>query len=341
MSETSYAPHVPDAVRRASLLADELAREAGILNVPPLPEGEDQPAGGDATTVVAEPEQPELFEQEQLPRTAPPQESRPDNWEQRYNTLRGKYDTELPELRGQLRAMQDTINHLQQQRFQPPEPAPTREVRLPRRDPPPEDIESYGPDLVSAAQRWAALALEPELDTLRQRVVQLEASTQQNTMLTATQHVDAALDRAVPVWRELNKDLNFIAWLNQVDPFSGQTRKVMADGAYAAGEASRVIAFFQAYENEHTAVRQPPGIQPNQTDNSADRLPLADLAVPGRGAAASPPTPGAPQRRIWTGADILAFYRQQQRGVWAGREAEAARIEADIFAAQHEGRIRQ
>ena len=339
--QSTHAPYLPEAVRRASLRADELAREAGVLNVPPL----EAEAAGDTTTVVTDPapapEQGELFPTPPSEvREQPPQESSPD-WEQRYNTLQGKYNSEMPELRGQLRAMQDQIDRLIQTRQPEPVRAEPVQTVLPRRDATPEDVEAYGPDLVQAAQRWALLAIEPELTVLRQRIIQLETGVQQNATMTATQRVDAALDRAVPNWRTLNIDEHFITWLNQVDPFTGVTRKRLADEAYAAGDARRTIAFFQAYQTEHTAVRQPPGTQPDHTgEDPADRLPLVDLAVPGRGAPASPPAPGAPQRRIWTGADINAFYREKQRGQWNGREAEVARIESDLFAAQHEGRIR-
>jgi hypothetical protein len=344
-SDTTYAPHIPEAVRRASERADELARQAGILNVPPAPE--EPEAGEDVTTVVEQPEgQPEgrpegrPGEQLQLPEieTAPVQPEVPD-WEQRYNTLQGKYNNEIADLRGQLRATQELIASMQAApRREEPR---TREPTLPQRDVPPEDMEAYGPDLVHGVQRWSMLAVEPKLSVLEQRLERLEGTTQHQASMTATQRVESALDRAMPDWRTVNHDQGFIAWLQQVDPFSGQLRKQLIDEAYTGGDAARTIAFFQAYTHEHTTVAQPPGTQPLQTDSSADRLPLAELAVPGRGATAAPPTPGAPQRRIWTGADISAFYRQKQRGNWIGREEEVARIEADIYAAQHEGRIRQ
>jgi len=338
--QTTHAPHIPDAVRRASQRADELAREAGILNVPPAEETPElpEPTGEDVATVVEPPEQQLVEPAPSEP--SPTQPAQPD-WEQRYNTLQGKYNAEIPELRGQLTAMQQLIASMQAQpRASEP---PTRETRfsLPQRDVPQEDIEAYGQDLVHGVQRWSKLAIEPELSELRHRLVQLEGGVQQQASMTAVQRTEAGLDRALPEWRTMNLDPGFIAWINQADPFSGKTRKVLADEAYAAGDVGRTLAFFQAYNNEHTAVRQPPGIQSGQTEQSADRLPLVDLAVPGRGQVAAPPTPGAPQRRIWTGADITSFYRQKQRGVWEGREAEVARIEADIYAAQHEGRIRQ
>lgn len=344
MSDTTdFAPHIPDAVRRASLAADELARAAGIRNVPPAPESEAEPPGEPVTTVVdpqVDPQpdsqvdpQPDL-QPEPQPQTQPQQ----IDWEQRYNTLQGKYNSEMAELRGQLRATQDMIASIQQA---PPQPEPrTRETSfsLPQRDAPPEDVEAYGQDLIHGVQRWSMLAVEPKLSAFEQRLALLEGNHQQTVSMTVAQRVEAALDRTLPNWREINIDPDFIAWLGRVDPFSGQTRKRLIDEAYGGGDAARTIAFFQAFIAEHTAVRQPPGTQTVQTD--ADRLPLADLAVPGRGQVAAPPTPGAPQRRIWSNADIQTFYRQKQRGMWRGREAEADRIEADIFAAGSEGRVR-
>jgi hypothetical protein len=42
---------------------------------------------------------------------------------------------------------------------------------------------------------------------------------------------------------------------------------------------------------------------------------------------------------IYTAAQIAKLYDQKRRGAYAGREAEWARLEVDIFRAQHEGRV--
>src|SRR5215475_6703760 len=103
MSETTdpYAPVLPRAVREQVERANQLAREAGVANVPPGPEGE---------APLAEPS-PEI--QPDLPVDIPAQPAPPAaseiNWEQRYNTLQGKYNSEVPELRGQLRSMQEML----------------------------------------------------------------------------------------------------------------------------------------------------------------------------------------------------------------------------------------
>ena len=43
---------------------------------------------------------------------------------------------------------------------------------------------------------------------------------------------------------------------------------------------------------------------------------------------------------VYTHDDIKTFYRYVQQGVYAGQEALKQQIEADIFAAQREGRVR-
>jgi hypothetical protein len=346
----AYAPHIPDAVRRASQRADELAREAGVANVPALPDT----AGDDEnTTVIDEPRQPEQGfeltppEEEHTPPPQPAPSQAPADWEQRYNTLQGKYNTELPELRGQIRSLETMIANMQvprtrEQTFEQPS-APQPRPQVPAiREIPTEDVEAYGQDLINGVQRWSTTAVAPMMQEFERRLLAVEGGNMQLQSYTAQKSVDNALARAIPDWDEVNHDPNFILWLDQTDMFSGRKRKQMIDEAYNAGDALRTIAFFRAYKNEQTMVSPTPGTQPVQTgENPADRLPLADLAVPGRGRSVSSPAPGAPERRIWTAADVNAFYRQKQQGRWAGREAEADRIERDIIAAPAEGRFRQ
>jgi len=221
------------------------------------------------------------------------------------------------------------------------EPAPAPSPPPTRREIPREDIEAYGEDLINGVQRWSEAQFLPRFQEFERRLLSVEGGNAQLANYTAQKSVDVALSRAVPDWEVINHDPNFILWLDQVDMFSGQKRKQLIDQAYGSGDAQRTIAFFQAYKNEQTVVSPTPGTQPIQTEPPADRLPLAELAAPGRGHSVSSPAPGAPERRIWTAADVNTFYRQKQRGQWAGREAEADRIERDIIAAPAEGRFRQ
>ena len=346
MSETTFSVHIPDAVRRSSARADELMREAAeqagqveqdvgsdpggdVLTSPP---GDNVGSNGGTFPAEGDPS---------VPGTSPPPTPVHTDWEQRYSTLQGKYNTEIAELRGQVRSLENLISNMQT--------APAREP-LPSLPPPPtghkipeEDIEAYGEDLIKGTQRWAEAHYAPVVRQLEDRIRQLEGNTQRIEYRSAAQSVEQSLDRAVPDWQQINVDPAFITWLGQIDPFSGHTRKAMITDAHTRGDAARTIAFFQAFKNEQTLVNPPRGTQPDQTGGSsppADRLPLETLAAPGRGPT-TPPAPGAPERRIWNGAEITQFYRNKQRGQFRGREADADRIEADIIAASREGRVRQ
>jgi len=340
------------AVRQASARADELARQA---------DAEAREAAGlepvvdDTGGASAPPESPTVGngqELEQIPpnEAAPapvdispaPASPPPADWEQNYRTLQGKYNSELPELRGQIRSLQDLIASMQR--------AEARSTEVQRAAPvvPQEDVDAYGQDLITASQRWAEAHLNNKFADYERRLSQVESSGAQLARHTAGQGVENQLDRAVSGWRQINVDPKFILWLDQTDPFTGQKRQLLLNDAYGAGDAPRTIAFFRAYQAEQTAVTPASGLgtRPIQTNGGAqppvaERLPLADLAVPGRGQQAAPPAPGAPDRRMWTNADIAAFYRHKTAGRFAGREADADAIERDIFLAAGEGRVRQ
>jgi hypothetical protein len=142
-------------------------------------------------------------------------------------------------------------------------------------------------------------------------------------------------------WREINDSPEFAAWLNQPEPFSGNPRKALLGDAYNRGDASRTARFFESFVNEHTAVAPaPPAPSPIPLeDPGAGRVSLESLAAPGRATGTVPG--GAPvEKRIWTGAEIIAFYRDVTRGKYVGNEALKTRLDADIVAAATEGRIR-
>jgi hypothetical protein len=46
-----------------------------------------------------------------------------------------------------------------------------------------------------------------------------------------------------------------------------------------------------------------------------------------------------PDKPVYTQAQIAKFSDDERRGLWRGRETDAAAIWQDIFRAQHEGRI--
>lgn len=342
-NQTGFEAPVPAAVRRQSARADALARASGAAGVAePDPALTSDPAVDPAAPPVAPVSDPTAD-----PAAAPAPVGDPpaDDWEKRYRTLQGKYDAEVPHLRGELASMQRLIAAMQHA------PAPTAPAAPATTVPvaatiAPEDIETYGEDLVTASRRWAAAEIQPRIDELVAQVRDLQGGQQHIQAETVQQRVHTSLD-ADPVlagrWRDVNNDPLFIGWLQEIDPFSGSPRIELLRQAYSMGDAVRTARFFKTYLAEQTAVIEPPAAITPQTPPAgvaSGRPSLEDLAAPGRSNTAPAPSGAPAEKRMWTSKQITAFYRDRTDGKYAGREADALRTEQDIFAAASEGRIR-
>lgn len=359
MSEAVSDTVLPEAVRRQIRRADELAREAtaeaqareAAARGEPVPTVEGQPPQEqppreqthpreqqfqrEQTQQPQQPQQPEAQPQPQPQRTA-------EYWEQRFNTLQGKYDKEVPTLQARLRAaeaqvsqLHNTVAHLNMARAAEPPPAPAGGQNTAVSA---EDVESYGQEFIDKVRAWSGASANNEIASLKHEVERLRGQTQSATARMTAAQVETALDGQVPGWRETNDDPLFLDWLNNADPFSGQIRLAMLNEAYTKGDVSRTANFFLAFKREQTATSSAGSQQAHTPSQGAGTVPLADLAAPGRG---RPVSAGAsPEKRIWTHAQIAAFYRDAAAGRYAANEDLRKKLENDIFAAGSEGRIR-
>jgi hypothetical protein len=348
---------VPEAVRRAARRADELMAQ--------------QNAASEAPSETPEPPEPlptprpdQRPEPRPEPHPQPPPEPRPEpptpeeqaargfnEWEQRYRTLQGKYDSEIAGLRSQVTSLERLLSTLQA-------PAPQPQPRI---APPPlefsqEDKDLYGEDLLQAMARTAEARSRPYIDALEAKLARLEGGQNNLAGQQLQDRVFDALDQDPELagrWRPLNTSREFSLWLSQIDEMSGLSRNDMLQHAYANGDAIRTGRFFKRYMAEHTVPPPPqsthtaaaPAYQPprNGSGNghaaTTGMAQLEDFASPGRAAGRSQGSNGAPQTRIWSRPEITAFYRDRTTGRYRGREEESNRLEADIIAAAREGRI--
>lgn len=267
------------------------------------------------------------------PKTDPPaQVTQPveEPWEQRYRTLRGMYDADVPRLHAQTKELstqvQTLVNELETLRAE-------STVKREKASITDEDRETFGPDLVNLIER----AAEAKVETLRQREAQLvdqieqlknqlgEVSTRQG--VSDKERFLAGLTAQVPGWEAVNVAPGFLAWLAEVDPIYGLPRKVALDNAYGVFDVARVAAVFKAYMGTQPETKSSPG--PNK-----DLL----RQVPPSTSRTSQAPADKGSGRIYTNADIEQFYAAHRRGEFT--DEEAGRIEQDIHAAIAEGRIR-
>jgi hypothetical protein len=194
--------------------------------------------------------------------------------------------------------------------------------------------------------RRAAEVYEPiiqQLATELQQVKRQVGGVQNTVVFDARVKMYDDLARSVPNWNAINDSPQFGQWLDQIDPISHRTRREFLNGAHNSNQAGQVIDIFNSFLQ---AVGAAPG-QSNGSGNGAgnpnppppqQQFDLMALAAPGR--AKSGQTQAPPDKGIVTRDEIKQFYTEKTQGKWAGREAEAAAIERQIFDAGNEGRIR-
>jgi hypothetical protein len=152
-------------------------------------------------------------------------------------------------------------------------------------------------------------------------VAQLEQRLQEQERRLNDQRIVSALnDDAITRdrWRKVNSDQAFLDWLNQIHEFSGESRLRLLRRAELAGNTTAVVSMFKSYILENT---------PNRVDNTP--LPYQN----------APRTPMPSGTRRYRRSEIRDFYERCRRGEYRDREAERARIEADILAAARENRV--
>jgi hypothetical protein len=284
--------------------------------------------------IVAEPQpapdpQPQPISQEPEPKPAVPEET----WEQRYHSLKGKFDAEVPRLYAQVREMNDQIKQLVAEnavaKAQTPQPSPAPAKTLITE----QDKEAFGSDLIDLIERATEqkLAGNRELEAqLRAEIEELKGklgNVSERQVVSDKDRYETALTTAVPDWQVLNVDQGFLNWLAEVDPVYGMPRQYALTNAYEALDATRTANIFNQYKKSITPAQ-----------NQQTRPNLQSQVAPTRSRTSPAPTNPNMDKRIYTQKDIDAFYSEWRRGFID--EAEAVQIEKDIHAATTEGRIR-
>lgn len=290
-------------------------------------------------TADPSPAQPEPTPQSQVPQAPVPAQD--DVWKQKFDTLEGKYRSEVPTLNAQLRQSQEINQRLQAdlQALQAKVEAISNKPATP--EPPAsthKDAEVFGADMIEMVSRVAGESFSKHSQTFMTKVSEftdrLDAlerrltGVSQSTQMTAQQSFMAQLENNVPDVRALDTDQQFLAWLAEVDPVYGAPRQAALDSAINALDVSRTVAIFNTYKASRA-----PAAQPTQAAKELERQ-----VAPSTSAASGSPAANAP--KYWSMADIDKFYTDVRRGVYRGKDEAAFRIEAEINAAISEGRIR-
>ena len=267
-----------------------------------------------------------------------------DTFEHKYKTLQGMFSSEKrknAQQESRIDALETMLSQVQAAS------AVTEQVADAAGDAPAplsaQEIEDYGPELIAIMKRAAREEVSAEFAALRKENQDLRAvvgNVGQKQQLSERDQFYATLDTALPNWQEVNSDPGFVNWLEEVDVYAGEPRKVLLRRAFDRSDAGRVTRFFDGYLNENAAVQKATteSARPTPTPGKA-KVDLASLAAPGAGASGSADTTDESSGRTWKASEIGDFYKAVSKGQYKGREDVKARTEAQIQVALSTGKI--
>lgn len=307
----------------------ELINQLAGQQEPQKVEPEEDPAPDEAAPAVETPSQEPPKEP---PQTAP--EPPKVDWEQKYRSELGRAQAErarqterIKHLETEIAALVKQVSQAQEKPAEKPSEGGVK----------PEDFEDYGPEFANLVRKLNAV--EEENKTLREKLtnqVNTEiAPLKQNMHRISMERFKSDLIARVPQFEEQDRDPEFIAWLQDSDPYDPAHRArvdVLTESIHAM-DVTRTSQFFLDFARETgrfgsngkketppKELQKPQNVQPNASRSTA------------------PPSPKTP--KTWTRAEIAAFYNDVARGNFKGSEAEILATKRDIAAANAEGRIR-
>jgi hypothetical protein len=175
-----------------------------------------------------------------------------------------------------------------------------------------QDVDNFGYELLDVAQRAAQHAVGPELQQLHDQNQELRDQLNSATKLS----LDRELDAAVPGWRQINASEEFHRWLLLPETYSGVIRDRLLKDAAAAGDAQRLVNFFQGFLREQGGAGQPAAAGP--APRRAARAPSG--------------------QRIYDRSEITRMWNLRRQGKI--NDQDWLRWEHELCRASAEGRVR-
>jgi hypothetical protein len=227
--------------------------------------------------------------QEQSEQPAPTGE---ESWEHKYKSIHGRFLRSQEQLRDMVDQIQNLQNVIATMQAAPSasEVPSFKTERLITDD----EARDYGEDFLKVVGKKAKEEVGPIIKSYEAKIADMERQLKGMSTVVqqdSQQKLLGSLDKELPDWRELNTNEEFLDWLRLPDPFSGAIRHDMLKAAYAQGNASRVLAFFNGFLAEEAAT-SPAGGEPEQ-GTRVPKVPLETLAAPGRVACPVPSGPSA------------------------------------------------
>jgi len=256
-----------------------------------------------------------------------------DEFEQKYKTLRGKYDAEVPRLHSQVKDLTAKLNKLAESlAAKPKEPTKPKEKVSYVTD---EDRAEFGEELIDV-QRRVAQEVSQEYEGRFEQQNEIIAQLQQQLKHTGNQVGEMSftqkLAALVPDFVSVDNDERWVAWLNEHDPMLRGPRRDQAAQAFNTGDAEAVAHYVKLFRQ----TLEPEVPHERQTRQAE----LEKQVAPNRSANSANTKSVGRDVKIYSEREIATAWNKIRTLNTRHKYDEAQKLEADITTAYLEGRVR-
>jgi hypothetical protein len=247
---------------------------------------------------------------------------------ERYSSLKGKYDKEVPTLSNELKEFKQTVfERLEAARVTPDVVAPVEDKFA-------KFKEEYGNELFEVMKTLASETAEEKYNQTIKPVQEQVHSVEETQIKAAKQNFTSYLDDKVKGdWKNLweGNDPKFIEFLESPDPSGLYTYADLVKLYNDNWDGDKLAKVFNLYLGDTPVVEIPEPPKPKAPNPAKEAL-----VAPSRSTTHTTPTVN--DKRIWTTDAMSEFQRKDRRGDYTPDESKA--MWEDLLAAANEGRIK-
>lgn len=285
-----------------------------------------------------EAEVPAETEEAQAPEEAKPTDTSPtdvaDEFEQRYKTLRGKYDAEVPRLHTQVKELTTQVGQLLKVVESQPKDEPTKAKEKVSyvTD---EDRAEFGDDLINV-QRRVAQEVSQDYEGRFEQQEKIIKALQDKVAETGSQVGEMGFSQKlaalVPDFAEIDNSEQWVEWLNEYDPMLRTPRRDHALKAFQAGDAEAVAHYVGIFKSTLAPA--------DNADRQTRQNELEKQVAPNRSANSVSTKSVGRETKTYSEREINTAWTKIRTLNTRGHYDDAAKLEAEITSAYLEGRVR-
>ena len=256
-----------------------------------------------------------------------------ESFKQKYATLRGKYDAEVPRLHQQVKELTDQMNAIREE-AQATKKAEAEKPKEKVSYVTDADREEYGDDLIDFQRRVAKEVSQDYEERFEQqsRVIQdLQSKISNTDNQVGEVGFTQKLNALVPGFDQLDNDERWVAWLNEIDPMTRGPRRDQAQAAFNSGDAEAVAHYVSLFRGS---------VEPVANGKSDRQTELEKQVTPSRSASTVASKSSNNSSKVYSEKELDRGWTKIRDLNSQGKYDDAEKLEAELTVAYMEGRVK-